>query len=185
MGVAPVAAPYKKKKVVCAERPSVVAGGAHGQAAPPGGIQPSTGPRCIPVPPPLPPVPPPQPPTPAAITPRQAPVPLSPTDPRDYNGYRQAPHPYVYWLAKRDVSVEAGENIDVDLTVDSKTGDKTYTVSSRISPSEERRIEELEREMIENIAEIRRIKANMLTVAEDEGMEGNGIVFSEGLEDGD
>ena len=39
--------------------------------------------------------------------------------------------------------------------------------------------------MIENIAEIRRIKANMLTVAEDEGMEGNGIVFSEGLEDGD
>jgi len=159
--------------------------GIHNQATAPGTpAQPDT-PRCMPAPPPPCPLPPPPPPCPAGTKPRQAPIPLSHTDPRDYNGYRQAPHPYVYWLAKRDVNVEAGDNVDVTLDVDQATGDKTYTVSAHTDESEIQRIEELEREMVHSLEEIRRMKANMLTVSEDDEVGGNGIVFSEGMEDGD
>lgn len=81
--------------------------------------------------------------------------------------------------------MEAGDNVDVTLDVDQATGDKTYTVSAHTDESEIQRIEELEREMVHSLEEIRRMKANMLTVSEDDEVGGNGIVFSEGMEDGD
>lgn len=133
----------------------------------------------VPPPPPRPLAPPPPPPAPHCHVPvRPSSRPVSVTDPRDYGGYTQAPHPYIYWLAKRDVSVVAGENVDVQLDVDHGTGDKTYTVSSHASEDERRRIEELEREMERQLEEIRRIKGNMLTVDEDD----TGVVFDRGME---
>lgn len=103
-------------------------------------------------------------------------------NPVDYDGLRTAPHPYVYWLAKREVSVEAGDNVDVSLSVDSDTGNKTYTVSSHTPEEEMKRLARIERELAAQLAEVRRIKENMLTVSEDDTEGGNGIVFSEGME---
>lgn len=105
-------------------------------------------------------------------------------NPLDHSGIRQAPHPYVYWLAKREVNVEAGDNVDVTMEVDRTTGDKTYTVSSHTPEEDKRRIEALERKLEAELEEVRRIKANMLTVSEDDTEDGNGIVFKEGMEDG-
>lgn len=104
-------------------------------------------------------------------------------NPLDHSGIRQAPHPYIYWLAKREVNVEAGDNVDVTLMVDGRTGNKTYTVSSHTPEEDKKRIEALERKLEAELEEVRRIKANMLTVSEDETEGGNGIVFSEGLDD--
>lgn len=104
-------------------------------------------------------------------------------NPLDYDGLRTAPHPYVYWLAKREVNVEAGDNVDVKLAVDATTGDKTYTVSSHTPEEDKRRIEALERKLAAELEEVRRIKANMLTVSEDDTEGGNGIVFREGMDD--
>ena len=100
----------------------------------------------------------------------------------DYDGLRTAPHPYVYWLAKREISVEAGDNVDVSMSVDSSTGNKTYTVSSHTPEEEMKRLARIERELSAQLAEVRRIKENMLTVSEDDTEDGNGIVFSEGME---
>jgi hypothetical protein len=105
-------------------------------------------------------------------------------NPLDHDGLRQAPHPYVYWLAKREVNVNAGENVDVTLDVDKMTGDKTYTVSSHTPEKELKRIAELERKLAAQLEEVRHIKENMLTISEDESEGGNGIVFGEGLDDG-
>lgn len=55
--------------------------------------------------------------------------------PLNYSGNRQAPHPYVYWMSRRTVNVEAGKNVDVELCTDEKTGDKTYTVSAKTDPT--------------------------------------------------
>ena len=104
-------------------------------------------------------------------------------NPVDYDGLRTAPHPYVDWLAKREVNVAAGDNVDVELSVDSRTGDKTYTVSSHTPEEEMERLARIERELAAQLEEVRRIKANMLSVSEDETEEGsNGIVFKEGME---
>ena len=103
-------------------------------------------------------------------------------NPVDYDGLRTAPHPYVYWLARREVNIEAGENVDVSLVVDQKTGDKTYTIASTAGEEEKERIDRIERELEAQLAEVRRIKANMLTVSEDDTEGGNGIVFNEGME---
>ena len=61
----------------------------------------------------------------------------SPTGPAplNYSGNRQAPHPYVYWMSRRTVNVDAGKNADVTLCTDEKTGDKTYTVSAKTDPT--------------------------------------------------
>ena len=61
----------------------------------------------------------------------------SPTGPAplNYSGNRQAPHPYVYWMSRRTVNVDAGKNVDVTLCTDEKTGDKTYTVSAKTDPT--------------------------------------------------
>lgn len=103
-------------------------------------------------------------------------------NPVDYDGLRQAPHPYVYWLAKREVNVQAGENVDVRLDVDKTSGDKTYTVSSRTPQKELERIDALEKKLAAELEEVRRIKENMLTVSEDVTEDGNGIVFGQGME---
>lgn len=104
-------------------------------------------------------------------------------NPLDYDGLRTAPHPYIYWLAKREVNVEAGDNVDVSLSVDKATGDKTYTVSSHTPEAEMKRLAKIEQNLAAQLEEVRRIKANMLTVSEDDTEGGNGIVFKEGLED--
>ena len=100
-------------------------------------------------------------------------------NPVDYDSNVQAPHPKIYWLAKRDVSVVAGENTDVEEIVTPSTGDKTYVVSAKAPESEKRRIDELERQVEAELAEIRRIKENMLSVEED-GF--NGVQFGLGME---
>lgn len=105
-------------------------------------------------------------------------------NPLDYDGLRTAPHPYIYWLAKREVNVEAGDNVDVSLSVDKVTGDKTYTVSSHTPDEEMKRLAKIEQNLAAQLEEVRRIKANMLTVSEDDTEDGNGIVFKEGMEDG-
>lgn len=102
-------------------------------------------------------------------------------DPVDYDSNVQAPHPKIYWLAKRDVSVVSGDNTDVEEIVEPATGDKTYVVSSHTPESDMRRIEELERQMAAELAEVRRIKANMLTIDEDQDPE-NGVRFGLGME---
>ena len=102
-------------------------------------------------------------------------------DPVDYDSNVQAPHPKIYWLAKRDVSVVSGDNTDVEEIVEPATGDKTYVVSSHTPESDMRRIEELERQMAAELAEVRRIKANMLTVEEDQDPE-NGVRFGLGMD---
>ena len=103
-------------------------------------------------------------------------------NPIDYDGLRQAPHPYVYWLAMRDVTVNAGDNVDVALDVDKVTGNKTYTVSSHTPEEALQRIAELERKLAAQLEEVRHIKENMLTISEDDTEEGNGIVFGQGLD---
>ena len=100
-------------------------------------------------------------------------------NPVDYDSNTQAPHPKIYWLAKRDVSVVAGENADVQEVVDPSTGDKTYVVSAESPAEDRRRIDALERQLEAELAEIRRIKANMLTVDEDGD---NGVEFGLGME---
>ena len=60
------------------------------------------------------------------------------------DGTSQAPHPYVYWMAKRTVNVEAGKNVDVKLDTDCETGDKTYTVSSKTDPGVTSRLDALD-----------------------------------------
>ena len=99
--------------------------------------------------------------------------------PVDYDSNTQAPHPKIYWLAKRDVSVVSGENTDVQEIVEPRTGDKTYIVSSHTPEADLRRLDELERNMSAELDEIRRIKANMLTVDEDGD---SGVVFEKGME---
>ena len=64
--------------------------------------------------------------------------------PLNYSGNRQAPHPYVYWMSRRTVNVEAGKNVDVELCVDEPTGDKTYTVSAKTDPSVTSHLEQLD-----------------------------------------
>jgi len=81
--------------------------------------------------------------------------------PLNYDGLRNAPHPYVYWLAKREVNVEAGENVSVDLAIDLATGDKTYTVSSQSPEEDQRRLNRLERQLFSQLDEIRRLKEKL------------------------
>ena len=105
----------------------------------------------------------------------------------NYDGNSSAPHPYVYWLAKRTVTVAAGDNVEVTKDLDVQSGDTTYTVSSRIPPEEKKRIDELERELERQLAEVKRIKANMLMVSEEEDTDGStddggAIVFTKGFE---
>ena len=64
--------------------------------------------------------------------------------PLNYSGNRQAPHPYVYWMSRRTVNVEAGKNVDVELCLDEPTGDKTYTVSAKTDPSVTSHLEQLD-----------------------------------------
>ena len=71
------------------------------------------------------------------------PSPTGPT-PLNYNGDRQAPHPYVYWMTRRTVNVDAGKNVDVELCTDAQTGDKTYTVSAKTDPSVTRHLTQLD-----------------------------------------
>ena len=65
--------------------------------------------------------------------------------------------------------------------VEPATGDKTYVVSSHTPEADIHRIEELERQMAAELAEVRRIKANMLTIEEDQDPE-NGVRFGLGME---
>ena len=105
----------------------------------------------------------------------------------NYDGNASAPHPYVFWLANRKVTVAAGDNVDVKKDLDVLSGDTTYTVSSRIPEEEKKRIDELERELERQLAEVKKIKANMLMVAEEEDDDpdtdnGGAIVFTKGFE---
>ena len=72
----------------------------------------------------------------------------------------------------------------MSLSVDEFTGDKTYTVSSHTPEAEMERLARIEKSLAAQLEEVRRIKANMLTVSEDETEGGNGIVFKEGMDDG-
>lgn len=67
--------------------------------------------------------------------------------PLNYDGNRQAPHPYVYWMSRRTVNVEAGKNVDVELCVDEPTGDKTYTVSAKTDPEVTSHLQQLDSEV--------------------------------------
>ena len=66
----------------------------------------------------------------------------------NYDGTSQAPHPYVYWMAKRTVNVAAGKNVEVKLDTDCETGDKTYTVSSKTDPGVTSRLDALDTALV-------------------------------------
>ena len=94
--------------------------------------------------------------------------------------YTPAPSPLLRYMHDHSSRVVAGENIDV---VEVRTpAASTYVVSSKTSPETEQRLKELEESVAAQLAEIARIKANMLTVDEDDTEGGNGIVFSQGME---
>ena len=81
----------------------------------------------------------------------------------------------------------AGDNVDVKEEIDTLSGNTKYTVSSRIPEEEKERIDELERELERQLAEVKRIKANMLMVAEEEDTDestdnGGAIVFTKGFD---
>jgi len=111
------------------------------------------------------------------------PVPSAPcNDPISYDGNTSAFHPKYEWLAKREVEVVAGDNVEVTKIVEERTGDKTFIVSSKTDPAAISRIQKLEAELRAQLAEVERIKASMLTVSEDDTEGGEGIVFKEGME---
>ena len=91
-----------------------------------------------------------------------------------------APSPLLRYMADHSSRVVAGENVDV--TEVRTPAASTYIVSSKTSPETERKLKELEDSVAAQLAEIARIKASMLTVDEDPTEEGNGIVFSQGME---
>ena len=91
-----------------------------------------------------------------------------------------APSPLLRYMHDHSSRVVAGENVDV--TEVRSPAASTYIVSSKTSPETEQKLKELENSVAAQLAEIARIKANMLTVGEDETEGGNGIVFSQGME---
>ena len=87
----------------------------------------------------------------------------------------------LYLITTPTVNVAAGKNVSVKVDVDCHTGDKTYTVSSHTDKDAQRRINELEQAIHDQLAEIKRIKSNMLNVEEDVTEAGNGITFTKGM----
>lgn len=50
-------------------------------------------------------------------------------NPCTYNGFIQAPHPYIYWMNNKKVEVAAGDNVTVNEVV-APNGDITYVVNA-------------------------------------------------------
>lgn len=82
--------------------------------------------QCVPTPPP------------SCNPPPSGPAPLN------YTGERQAPHPYIYWLAHKDIVVEAGKNVEVETRVDDNNHLKTYRVSALTDPEVIERLDGIE-----------------------------------------